>query len=291
MPVHSTSIKSYPLLHRGKVRDVYQAQDNLLLVATDRISAFDVIMSEPIPGKGNILTSISTFWFDYLRDVVPNHFISTDLRLLNLTDEEFTQLSGRTMIVKRTQPILLECVVRGYISGGGWKDYRTTGSVCGIQLPDNLVESDKLPEPIFTPTTKAAVGHDESVTFDEAAQIVGRSVADTIRTLSLELYRRGAEYASMKGLILADTKFEFGVDSTGDIILIDEVLTPDSSRYWLSSEYQPGKAQHNFDKQILRDYLEEIQWNKQPPPPLLPAEIIEGTRQRYLEAQRMLTGQ
>lgn len=291
MLVHTTSLSQYPLLRRGKVRDVYTTPDHLLLVATDRVSAFDVVMNEPIPDKGAMLTTVSEFWFGQLADVVPNHLVTTSIDGLDkLTSDERLILTDRTMVVRKATPFMIECVVRGYLSGSGWKEYQASGNVCGIQLPAGLHESEQLPEPIFTPATKAETGHDENISFDVAATIVGVSVATKLRELSIALYQRAAEYAETRGLLLADTKFEFGVDEDGEIMLIDEALTPDSSRYWLAADFQPGKAQHNFDKQILRDYLEACGWNKQPPPPPLPPEVIVATRERYRMAMNMLTG-
>jgi phosphoribosylaminoimidazole-succinocarboxamide synthase len=291
MLVHTTSLSQYPLLRRGKVRDVYLADPHILMVATDRVSAFDVIMNDAIPDKGALLTEISAFWFGFLGDLVPTHFITTDLSSLqNLTSEEREQLTGRSMIVHAASPLPIECVVRGYLAGSGWKEYQATGAVCGVPLPAGLRESEQLPEPIFTPATKAEEGHDENITFDEMCSVIGYDRAAHLRELSLALYQRGAEYAAERGLILADTKFEFGVVGGGSVMLIDEALTPDSSRYWLASAHEPGIAQQNFDKQILRDYLESLDWNKQPPPPPLPAAIVEATRDRYFTARRMLLG-
>ncbi len=290
MLVHTTSLLHYPLLRRGKVRDVYRAGSTLLLVATDRISAFDVVMSEAIPDKGAMLTSISAFWFDLLSDVVPNHVISTNTAELDLSQLEHEQLKERTMIVRNASPFPVECVVRGYLAGSGWKEYQQFGSVCGVPLPDGLRESQQLPEPIFTPATKAAEGHDENITFDVMCSMIGADTAEVLRTYSVKLYERGAAYAASRGLILADTKFEFGLDEGGSVMLIDEALTPDSSRYWLLQEHEPGKPQHNFDKQVLRDYLEASGWNKQPPPPPLPDWVVEATRERYAIAQHMIMG-
>ncbi len=292
MLVHTTFLSHYPLERRGKVRDVYSADGNLLLVATDRVSAFDVVMMEPIPDKGQVLTDISLFWFNYLQHIVPNHYLSSDLSALpHLTPLEREQLNGRSMIVQKAHPFPVECVVRGYLAGSGWKEYVEFGTVCGIALPSGLRESARLPEPIFTPATKAADGHDQNISFAEMCTIVGETVAEHLRALSLRLYNEGSAYAASKGLILADTKFEFGKTESGNVILIDEVLTPDSSRYWLAADYVVGKAQNNFDKQILRDYLDSLDWNKEPPPPTIPDSIIAATRMRYLEARRMLTGQ
>jgi len=288
--VHTTSLSHIPLLRRGKVRDVYDLGDSLLMVATDRISAFDVVMNETIPDKGRILTAISVYWFDVTRDIVPNHLLTTSLDgVTALTDEEREMLSGRSMIVKKTNPLPVECVVRGYLAGSGWKEYKQQQTACGVSLPAGYVESSKLDEPIFTPATKAETGHDENISFEQAAEIIGEDVAVKVRSFSLDLYEAAADDVALKELIIADTKFEFGVLPSGDLILIDEALTPDSSRYWLSSEYAPGKPQHNFDKQVLRDWLESTTWNKQAPPPTLPPEVIIGTRNKYIEAFERIT--
>jgi phosphoribosylaminoimidazole-succinocarboxamide synthase len=290
-PVLTSSIAGYPLFRRGKVRDVYDLGDRLLMVATDRISAFDVVMSQPVPDKGALLTQISTYWFNVLGNVVPNHLITTDVFVVEgLTPEERRMLAGRSMVVEKTEPLPVECVVRGYLAGSGWKEYRTDGTVCGIEIPAGYQESAKLEEPIFTPATKAETGHDENIPFETAAQILGEDTARFVRDISIRLYTAAAEHVAAKGLILADTKFEFGRRSDGSIILIDEALTPDSSRYWLASEYEVGRPQHNFDKQILRDYLETTTWNKQAPPPPLPDHVISGTRAKYLEAYERITG-
>jgi len=290
-PLHTTNLANLPLLRRGKVRDVYVAGNHLLMVATDRISAFDVIMNEAVPDKGALLTAISVFWFDTLKHVAPHHLTATSVDdVAHLSQHERDVLRHRSMVVQRTTPLAIECVVRGYLSGSGWKEYQASGSVCGVALPAGLVESDKLPEPIFTPATKAEEGHDENISFAQAAAIVGPHVAERVRQYSLSLYNAAADYVGQRGLILADTKFEFGVTPSGDIILIDEALTPDSSRYWLAAEYQPGRAQHNFDKQVLRDWLETLTWNKQPPPPPLPQPVILGTRAKYIEAYERITG-
>jgi phosphoribosylaminoimidazole-succinocarboxamide synthase len=261
------------------------------MVVTDRISAFDVVMNEAIPDKGALLTAISKFWFETLRAVVPNHMTERTVDdIVELTDHERDMLRHRSMVVQRTNPLPIECVVRGYLSGSGWKEYQSSGTVCGVALPSGLVESDKLPEPIFTPATKAEEGHDENITFEQAAAIVGTEVAERVRRYSFDLYNAAAAYVADRGLILADTKFEFGVAASGDIILIDEALTPDSSRYWLAADYQPGQSQHNFDKQVLRDWLETLTWNKQPPPPPLPQSVVLGTRAKYIEAYERITG-
>ncbi|HET6198976.1 MAG TPA: phosphoribosylaminoimidazolesuccinocarboxamide synthase [Candidatus Acidoferrales bacterium] len=286
--ISQTDFPGLKLLARGKVRDIYELGDRLLIVATDRLSAFDVILPTPIPDKGRVLTQLSLFWFDKLAGLVPHHVINaTDFSgpLAPYQDA----LNGRAMIVRRTNPIPIECVARGYISGSGWKDYRATGKVCGIPLPAGLKESDKLPEPIFTPATKATSGHDENISFDEAAAQIGRPLAARLRDITLEVYRRASEYAAARGIIIADTKLEFGL--VGDeLIWIDEALTPDSSRFWPADSYEPGKAQPSFDKQFVRDYLERIGWSKQPPAPALPPDVVNGTRAKYREAYQRLTG-
>ncbi|MBM4179325.1 MAG: phosphoribosylaminoimidazolesuccinocarboxamide synthase [Ignavibacteria bacterium] len=290
--VHTTSLAGYPLFRRGKVRDVYDLGDQLLMVASDRISAFDVVMSEPIPEKGALLTQIAAYWFEQLSHIVPNHVISMDVDTLDrCTDEEKDMLRGRSMIVRKTSPLPVECVVRGYLSGSGWKEYQASQTVCGITLPAGYVESSKLTEPIFTPATKAEEGHDENISFDVAAKILGDDVANAVGNYSIALYNAASELVASKGLILADTKFEFGIDNSGQIILIDEALTPDSSRYWLAESYAPGTSQMNFDKQMLRDWLESTPWNKTPPPPTLPDDVIQGTRAKYIEAYERITGQ
>lgn len=290
--VHTTSLTGYPLFRRGKVRDVYDLGDRLLMVASDRISAFDVVMTEPIPEKGALLTQIAAYWFEQLSHIVPNHVISMDVDTLDAcTAEEKDMLRGRAMIVRKTSPLPVECVVRGYLSGSGWKEYQASQTVCGIALPSGYVESSKLSEPIFTPATKAEEGHDENISFDVAAKILGDDVANAVRDFSIALYNAASELVASKGLILADTKFEFGIDDSGEIILIDEALTPDSSRYWLAESYTPGTSQMNFDKQMLRDWLESTSWDKTPPPPTLPEDVIQGTRAKYIEAYERITGQ
>ncbi len=276
-------------VRRGKVRDIYDFGDKLLIVATDRISAFDVVLPNGIPGKGKILTQISKYWFDKTSDIVQNHLLSTNV-------EDFPEVihrhrkfvEGRSMLVRKAKPLPVECVVRGYLSGSGWKDYSANGSVCGIFLEPGLVESSKLPGPIFTPATKAKEGqHDENITFERMAGMIGREVADYLKEISITLYDFGNKLAEEKGIIIADTKFEFGIDEiSGDLILIDEILTPDSSRFWPKDEYAPGSPQKSFDKQFVRDYLSSIGWNKKPPAPVLPPEIVEKTREKYLEALR-----
>jgi len=273
---------------RGKVRDIYDLGDRLLIVATDRLSAFDVVMPTPIPDKGKVLTQLSLFWFNLLKDVVPNHVMSAT-EFPAPFDVHAEELAGRSMVVKKTRPLPIECVVRGYVSGSGWKDYKATGAICGIPLRAGLVESDKLPEPIFTPATKAASGHDENISFERAADMIGKALAEKVRSISITIYKRAAEYAAPRGILLADTKFEFGL-LNGALIWIDEALTPDSSRFWPAAQYKPGGAQPSFDKQFVRDYLERIQWPKTPPGPELPAEVVTSTRAKYREAYRILTG-
>ena len=275
---------------RGKVRDVYAAGDYLVIVATDRLSAFDYILPTPIPDKGRVLTALTIFWLDLLRDIVPNHFVSANVGDYPKPFHAFRdQLEGRSMLVHRAKMIEIECVARGYISGSGWKDYGKDGKICGIPLPAGLRESDALPEPIFTPATKAQSGHDENISFDEAAARIGGELAGRIRGLTLAIYNRAASYAGTRGIIIADTKFEFGF--LGDqLVLADEVLTPDSSRFWPRASYRPGGAQPSFDKQYVRDYLESIHWNKQPPAPALPPEVIQRTSDKYREAYRVLAG-
>ncbi len=289
--ISETNISSLPLLHRGKVRDVYEAANNkLLMVATDRISAFDCVMPTPIPHKGAVLTQISNFWFEYLRQVTKNHLITADFEKMPNIIRQNEELRGRSMLVKKTQVFPVECVVRGYLEGSGWKDYQATGKVCGHKLPENLKQCDKLPAPIFTPATKAAAGHDENISEAEFSDIIGAENAQKLRSISLKIYQKASYYALTRGIIIADTKFEFGMDEDGEILLIDEVLTPDSSRFWSAESYAPGKSQASFDKQFVREYLETLDWDKQPPAPALPDEIVEATTARYLEAYRILTG-
>jgi phosphoribosylaminoimidazole-succinocarboxamide synthase len=273
---------------RGKVRDIYDLRDKLLIVATDRLSAFDVVMPTPIPDKGRVLTQLSLFWFDLLADVIPNHVLSaTDFPAP--FDAFREQLADRSMLVRKTRPLPIECVVRGYLSGSGWKEYTLTGKVCGIPLPSGLRESYKLPQAIFTPATKAASGHDENISFERVAELIGAPLAEKVRAVSLEIYNRAAAYASPRSVLLADTKFEFGL-LDGELIWIDEALTPDSSRFWPAAEYKPGGAQPSFDKQFVRDYLERIQWPKTPPGPDLPPDVVAATRAKYREAYRILAG-
>jgi phosphoribosylaminoimidazole-succinocarboxamide synthase len=275
----------------GKVRDVYRLDgEHLLFVATDRISAFDYVLATGIPQKGRVLTQISLFWFDFLKDIVPNHVVTADVSRYPAGVKKYAdQLRGRSMMVVRGQMFPVECVVRGYLSGSGWKEYKSTGKVCGIALPAGLRESDQLPEPIFTPATKATTGHDVNISFEEMCKIVVPEQSRRLRDISLKLYKTAADYARQRGIIIADTKFEFGLTPAG-ITLADEVLTPDSSRFWPTDKYQPGKPQESYDKQYVRDYLEQIRWNKQPPAPSLPAEVALRTSEKYLEAYRQLTG-
>jgi phosphoribosylaminoimidazole-succinocarboxamide synthase len=289
--VVQTDFKDLPLRGRGKVRDIYDLGDTLLIVATDRISAFDVVMPDPIPDKGMVLTQISRFWFETTRDIVPNHLISTEVEDFPEICQPYQEiLTGRTMLVRKAEPLPVECVVRGYLSGSGWGEYETRGEVCGIRLPEGLVESSKLEEPIFTPATKAEAGtHDENISFEKVIEIIGRERAEQIKTISISIYRRASDIVEKKGIIIADTKFEFGI-SEERMLLIDEVLTPDSSRFWPRDEYRPGGPQKSYDKQFLRDYLLSLGWDKSPPAPQLPREIIEKTRERYLEALRRLAG-
>jgi phosphoribosylaminoimidazole-succinocarboxamide synthase len=289
--VTKTEFSDITLLRRGKVRDVYEIEDKLLIVASDRMSAFDVVMDDPIPDKGSILTGISLFWFKKLEAMVENHVISsTPSEYPEICRKYAAELEHRSMLVKKAEPLPVECIVRGYISGSGWKEYQKNGAVCGITLPTGLVESEQLPEPIFTPSTKAEEGlHDENIDFETAAGLLGRERAEEVRRLSLGIYKFGRKLAAQKGIIVADTKFEFGIKD-GKLILIDEVLTPDSSRFWPVDTYAPGGPQKSFDKQFLRDYLLRIKWPKTPPPPKLPADIIEQTREKYLDALKRLTG-
>ena len=275
---------------RGKVRDVYSAGDRLLIVATDRISAFDYVLASGIPDKGRVLTQLSIFWFDFLKDILPTHFLSANLAEFPEPFSRFgDQLEGRSMLVQRARMIEIECVARGYLSGSGWKEYMASQSVCGLPLPPGLRESDRLPEPIFTPATKAQSGHDENISFDSVVQLIGGELAEQLRDLTLKIYTKAADYSASRGMLLADTKFEFGF--VGDrLTLADEVLTPDSSRFWPAESYKPGGPQLSFDKQYVRDYLEDIRWNKQPPAPPLPEDVARKTSEKYREAYRVLTG-
>jgi phosphoribosylaminoimidazole-succinocarboxamide synthase len=290
-PVSITDFQDLNLIGRGKVRDIYDLGENLLMVATDRISAFDVVMPDPVPDKGIILTQISLYWFEVMKPIIENHVVSANVNDYPAVCRSYAEtLRGRSMLVKKTEPLSIECVVRGYISGSGWKSYQETGSVCGIHLPEALQESDKLPEPIFTPSTKEELGaHDINIDFAEAEKRIGKDLAAKVSDLSLAIYKKGSEMAAEKEIIIADTKFEFGL--LGDeLILIDEVLTPDSSRFWPKNTYQPGGSQQSFDKQYVRDHLLSVKWNKQPPAPSLPEDIIRNTRKKYLEALTRLTG-
>jgi len=285
-----TNLPGVPLLKRGKVRDIYDLGDCLLIVATDRISAFDCVLPTGIPGKGKILTGLSQFWFEYTADLVPNHLLSTNVAdfpppLLDYAE----QLEGRAMLVRKAEVVPVECVVRGYLAGSAWREYRETGSICGLSLPPDLREADQLSEPLFTPATKAATGHDENITFDQVVELAGADLAAELREKSLALYRRAAAYARERGFLIADTKFEFGRVG-GELIVVDEMLTPDSSRFWDVNDYQPGRPQEAFDKQFVRDYLESLDWDKEPPAPPLPPEIVQRTREKYEEAYRRLVG-
>jgi len=289
-PVLETEFEKLNLIKRGKVRDIYDLGAKLLMVATDRISAFDVVMPDSIPEKGKILTQISLFWFEIMESLLPHHVISSNVDDFPASCKPYAEiLQGRSMLVKKAEPLPIECVVRGYISGSGWKDYQTSGSICGIKLPEGLKESDKLPEPVFTPSTKAEIGlHDVNIDFEEVIKRIGKTLADKIRSLSLAIYKKGVELADERGIIIADTKFEFGLFEN-NLILIDELLTPDSSRFWPKASYRPGGPQKSFDKQYVRDYLISINWDKKPPGPPLPKDVITNTRNKYLEAFKKLT--
>ena len=285
-----TDFPELTLHARGKVRDLYSLNGQLLFVATDRISAFDYVLATGIPEKGRVLTQLSLFWFDFLKDVVKNHLVTASVDQYPAPLKKYADdLRGRSMLVTKAQMIDIECVARGYLSGSGWKEYQKTGAVCGIKLPPGLKESDKLPEPIFTPATKALTGHDENISIEEMAKRTGKELAEKLRDLTLKIYKTAADYAAGRGIIIADTKFEFGQTSQG-LILADEVLTPDSSRFWPADKYQPGKAQESFDKQFVRDYLEAIKWNKQPPAPSLPEDVARKTSEKYIEAYKILAG-
>jgi len=289
-PVLKTGFKDLKLFRRGKVRDVYDLGDTLLIISTDRISCFDVVLPDGIPDKGKVLTGLSCFWFDLIKDIVPNHFISADADDYPQELAKYRRdLEGRSMVVAKTKPLPVECIVRGYLSGSGWKEYKEKRSVCGVALPAGLKESDKLPEAIFTPSTKAEVGHDINVAKEFIDKEIGRDVSDAVAKLSIAMYKKASDYALARGIIIADTKFEFGMHN-GKITLIDEVLTPDSSRFWPKDEYKPGGAQPSFDKQFVRDYLETLDWDKTPPAPGLPEEIVKKTREKYLQALKMITG-
>ncbi len=287
-----SELKSLPLLNRGKVRDIYATgEDELLIVTADRLSAFDVVLPTPIPDKGRVLTALSYFWFERTRFIIPNHLSATPLETVLPDSRERRGLEGRTMVVRKLKPLPVEAIVRGYLAGSGWKEYQKTGAVCGIPLRAGLREADKLPEPIFTPSTKAEAGrHDENIHLDQAAKLLGEALALQVKRTSLRIYQEAADYALAHGIIIADTKFEFGVDEAGRLVLIDEVLTPDSSRFWPANDYAPGRSPPSFDKQYVRDYLEGIGWNKQPPAPELPPEVVEKTAEKYREALQRLTG-
>lgn len=290
-PLLETALDGLTLVRRGKVRDLYACDESLIMVATDRISAFDYVLGSGIPDKGRVLTQLSAFWFDRTRHIVDNHVLGTDAHRFPAPAAKYAAtLEGRAMHVRRTSPLPIECVARGYLSGSGWKDYQATGEVCGIPLPSGLVESDRLPAPIFTPATKADSGHDVNISESEANPLVGPAVLERLKRLTLELYAHGVAHAAANGIILADTKFEFGMTDAGELLLIDEVMTPDSSRYWPRDAYRPGGPQPSFDKQFVRDYLESIRWNKHPPVPSLPDDVVTRTRAKYLEAYRRLTG-
>ncbi|MGD0827332.1 MAG: phosphoribosylaminoimidazolesuccinocarboxamide synthase [Desulfobaccales bacterium] len=290
-PVLATDLPGFPR-HQGKVRDIYDLGDRLLLVASDRISAFDVVMSQPIPDKGRILTRLSAFWFRHLAPLAPNHLVSLEVEDFPPACRPYRELlQGRAMLARKCRPLPVECIVRGYLSGSGWAEYRQTGAIGGLPLPPGLVESQQLPEPLFTPSTKAELGtHDENISFEQMAASVGPQLAARVKDLSLNLYRRALDWAEPRGIIIADTKFEFGL-ADGELLLIDEALTPDSSRFWPQEDYRPGGPQKSYDKQYLRDYLESLGWNKKPPPPPLPPEVIANTRARYLQALQALTGE
>jgi phosphoribosylaminoimidazole-succinocarboxamide synthase len=290
-PLLETRLNGLIPERRGKVRDLFSAGDNLLMVATDRISAFDYVLGSGIPDKGKVLTQLSAFWFEQTGSIVPNHVVTLDVTEFPVhLRQHGNVLAGRSMLVRKTDPVPIECVARGYLSGSGWKEYAAQGTVCGIQLPAGLTESDRLPTPIFTPATKATSGHDINITEAEAGRLVGEDLVAALRHLTLALYAFGVQHAESRGIILADTKFEFGLTPSREILLIDEVMTPDSSRYWPVDQYAPGGPQPSFDKQYVRDYLEEIRWNKQPPVPTLPDEVVARTRDKYIEAFRRLTG-
>ncbi|HKQ05201.1 MAG TPA: phosphoribosylaminoimidazolesuccinocarboxamide synthase [Blastocatellia bacterium] len=289
-PITETSLPDLTLFRRGKVRDIYAVEDRLLIVATDRLSAFDVVLPNPIPMKGVVLTQLSLFWFDYLKGIVANHLISARVEDYPAPLAGFREpLAGRSMLVHRAEVFPVECVARGYLAGSGWKDYQQSGAVCGIKLPPGLKESAQLPEPIFTPATKAESGHDLNISERETANLIGEEATAKLKALTLDIYARASSYAAERGIIIADTKFEFGVKD-GEVILVDEALTPDSSRFWPAARYEPGHSQPSFDKQFVRDYLETLDWNKQPPGPVLPDEVVARTRDKYLEAYRLLTG-
>jgi phosphoribosylaminoimidazole-succinocarboxamide synthase len=290
MALYESTIKSLPRLGKGKVRDIYAVgNDKMLIVTSDRLSAFDVVLSDPIPDKGRVLNEMANFWFSKLGHVVPNQLTGIDPASV-VSREEASQVAGRSVVVKKLKPLPIEAVVRGYIIGSGWKDYQKSGKVCGIALPKGLQQAQKLPEPIFTPATKAETGHDENISFEQAVKLIGKDKADKVREISIRLYKEASEYAAKKGIIIADTKFEFGLDEKGNVVLIDEVLTADSSRFWPADSYRVGMSPPSFDKQYVRDYLETLDWNKTPPAPKLPADVIEKTSEKYREALQRLTG-
>ncbi|HKQ27420.1 MAG TPA: phosphoribosylaminoimidazolesuccinocarboxamide synthase [Burkholderiales bacterium] len=290
MALYESQIKTLPRLGRGKVRDIYAVgADKMLIVTSDRLSAFDVVMSDPIPDKGRVLNEMASFWFDRLGHIVPNQLTGIDPESV-VADEEKPQVRGRSMVVKKLKPLPIEAVVRGYIIGSGWKDYQKTGKICGIELPPGLQQAQKLAEPIFTPATKAQSGHDENISFAEVEELIGKPLAAKVRDVSIRLYKEASEYAAQKGIIIADTKFEFGLDSSGEPVLIDEVLTADSSRFWPKESYRVGISPPSYDKQYVRDYLETLDWNKEPPAPKLPADVIARTSEKYREALQRLTG-
>lgn len=290
--LHESNLSSLKFLHRGKVRDLYEVDDqHLLIVQTDRLSAFDVILSDPIPGKGEVLTAVSNFWFKKLGHIIPNHLSGIDPESVVNNEADRKQVRGRSFVTKKLKPLPIEAIVRGYLVGSGWKDYKKTGAVCGIQLPAGMQEAQKLPQPLFTPSTKAAVGdHDENISFEEAKKLLGADMAEQVKNATLALYNQAAEYALTRGIIIADTKFEFGTDATGKLYLIDEALTPDSSRFWPADQYKVGSNPPSFDKQFVRDWLESSGWNKQAPAPRVPADVLQKTADKYREAQRLLTG-
>jgi phosphoribosylaminoimidazole-succinocarboxamide synthase len=290
--LHESSLTSLKFLHRGKVRDLYEVDaDHLLIVQTDRLSAFDVILPTPIPGKGEVLTAVSNFWFKKLGNIIPNHLSGIDPESVVKTDAEKAQVRGRAFVTKKLKPLPIEAIVRGYLAGSGWKDYKKTGAVCGIQLPAGMQEAQKLPQAIFTPSTKAPAGaHDENISYEESRKLLGADMAEQVKNATLALYTQAAEYALTRGIIIADTKFEFGTDAAGKLYLIDEALTPDSSRFWPADQYKVGTNPPSFDKQFVRDWLESSGWNKKPPAPRVPADVLQKTADKYREAQRLLTG-
>lgn len=289
--LYESNLTSVPLLHRGKVRDIYEAgDDHLIIVTSDRLSAFDVVLPDPIPGKGAVLTAVSLFWFERFKDIVPNQLTDRDLSEF-LTPEEVEQVKGRALLVKKLKPLPIEVIVRGYLIGSGWKDYQKTGAVCGIELPQGLQQAQQLEEPIYTPSTKAEIGdHDENISYEQTVELVGEEVASKVRDLAVKIYKEAAAFALEKGIIIADTKMEFGLDADGEVVLIDEVLTPDSSRFWPLDTYKVGTSPASFDKQFVRDYLETLDWDKTAPGPRLPEEVLNTSAEKYREAQRRLTG-